>query len=243
MRRPSVPELLAAWERGLEMGPVSRALELLAVAFPDTPREELASFTIGNRDGLLLELRELLFGPDMAGFATCSGCGETLDVTIKASDVRVNPPDDGDSRLELREAGYDLQLRLPNSHDLIAASGAAPAQRRQVLLKRCLVRARCDTDDVTADELPAEVLDAVVKHLAAADPQADIHLTISCPKCGHRWQAQFDVLSFFCTELEAWVRRLLREVHALASAYGWNERDILALSATRRTLYLEMVGT
>src|SRR5271163_4479739 len=107
MHRPSVPELLAAWERGLEMGPVARALELLAVAFPNTPREELASFTIGSRDGLLLELRELLFGPEMAGVAACSRCGEQLDLIFKVSDVRVNPPGDGDSRLEVHEAEYD----------------------------------------------------------------------------------------------------------------------------------------
>jgi hypothetical protein len=32
------------------------------------------------------------------------------------------------------------------------------------------------------------------------------------------------------------------DVHALASAYGWSEREILALSDTRRRLYLEMVS-
>jgi len=37
------------------------------------------------------------------------------------------------------------------------------------------------------------------------------------------------------------VRRLLVEVHALASAYGWSEQEILSLSDARRRLYLEMV--
>jgi hypothetical protein len=36
-------------------------------------------------------------------------------------------------------------------------------------------------------------------------------------------------------------RRLLIEVHSLASAYGWSETDILSMSEPRRALYLEMV--
>ena len=43
-------------------------------------------------------------------------------------------------------------------------------------------------------------------------------------------------------EIDAWARRTLRDVHALASAYAWSERDVLALSPTRRTLYRELCG-
>jgi hypothetical protein len=31
-------------------------------------------------------------------------------------------------------------------------------------------------------------------------------------------------------------------VHVIASAYGWSERDILAMSAARRRLYLDVIG-
>jgi hypothetical protein len=33
----------------------------------------------------------------------------------------------------------------------------------------------------------------------------------------------------------------VREVHLLASAYGWRESDILAMTPWRRQLYLELV--
>ena len=33
----------------------------------------------------------------------------------------------------------------------------------------------------------------------------------------------------------------LRDVHALASQYGWRESDILRMSARRRQFYLEMI--
>jgi hypothetical protein len=34
---------------------------------------------------------------------------------------------------------------------------------------------------------------------------------------------------------------VLWELHTLASAYGWSESESLALSDTRRAMYLEMV--
>ena len=53
----------------------------------------------------------------------------------------------------------------------------------------------------------------------------------------------FDELTVTVTETyDAWALRTLAEVHRLASAYGWREQDILALSPARRQLYLGMVG-
>jgi len=51
----------------------------------------------------------------------------------------------------------------------------------------------------------------------------------------------FDIVSFFWSEICVQAKRLLREVHILARAYGWREADILSMSAARRQLYLEMV--
>jgi len=66
------------------------------------------------------------------------------------------------------------------------------------------------------------------------------HLT--CPSCGYAWPAPFDIASFFWTEVDAWARVLLREIHVLASAYHWCEEDILRLSPWRRRSYLEQIG-
>ena len=78
--------------------------------------------------------------------------------------------------------------------------------------------------------------------MADADPQADVRLALDCPACGHKFLAAFDVVAYFWSEINAWAYRLLGEVHTLASAYGWREDDILALSPWRRHVYLEMVG-
>ena len=139
-------------------------------------------------------------------------------------------------------AGYDIRLRLLTSRDLAAAHDADPAERRQILLDRCVVSATRDGAPATADQLPAEIVDAAARRLAEADRQADTQLAMSCPSCGHQWRAPFDILLFFWAELEAWAGRMLREVHVLASIYGWSERDILSLGPVRRRHYLGMVG-
>jgi hypothetical protein len=78
--------------------------------------------------------------------------------------------------------------------------------------------------------------------MAEADPQANVQLAITCPVCSKHWQAGFDIVSFFWNEIDAWAHRLLQEVHTLASAYGWREADILAMSPWRRQCYLAMIG-
>jgi hypothetical protein len=65
-------------------------------------------------------------------------------------------------------------------------------------------------------------------------------LDLRCPTCGHSWHALFDIVAFFWAELASQAKRLLREVHTLARAYGWREADIVSMSARRRQLYLEM---
>ena len=90
-------------------------------------------------------------------------------------------------------------------------------------------------------DLPSELLAHCSNIVADADPQADIRLALSCMECGQQWNAIFDPISFLWREIEHWAERMLREVHVLASAYGWDEIDILGLSAARRRRYLEMV--
>ena len=79
--------------------------------------------------------------------------------------------------------------------------------------------------------------------MSARDPQAEVLLDLTCPACGASWQTVFDIAAYFWAELTAEAKRLLREVDALARAYGWREVDILALSPGRRQAYLELVWT
>jgi len=239
MRPLTVPELLNVWERGVGARPFERALEILTAAAPETSATALACVSIGRRDARLLRLREWAFGSDLPIVAACPRCHQPLETTLTVGDLCAPPEAGGDPDTTLTTGEYKIRCRPPNSEDLAACVGLDAATSRRTLLLRCVMEASCGDNAVKADELPDWVLEAVVQRIAEAD-QAEIRINLTCPDCEHRWNEVFDIVSFFWTEIDAWARRLLREVHVLASAYGWSEREILGLSPVRRQIYLAM---
>jgi hypothetical protein len=67
-------------------------------------------------------------------------------------------------------------------------------------------------------------------------------VNLACPECGHAWQERLDVDAFLWAQLSARARKLLVEVHTIASAYGWGEAEILAMHPMRRQAYLELLA-
>jgi hypothetical protein len=248
MRPLSVPELLTVWERGLTANPCERALALLAAASPGSSSATLARASIGRRDARLLTLREWAFGPALAVLAACPNCGQSLETVLRIDDLRM-PGDAADDAADdvteeaessFRSGSYELRSRPPNTEDLLSCMGPDVAASRQKLFARCVIEARHNAEPIPADRLPDEVVRQVVEQIAAGDPQADTRINLDCPECQYSWSEVFDIASFFWAEIDAWARRTLREVVLLARVYGWAERDILALSPTRRQIYLAM---
>jgi hypothetical protein len=227
MRELSASEILDVWERGRSRTLPERALDLLSVGgYPDPP-EQLA---VGDRDALLVELRERTFGSSLSAVASCPACGELLEIELTGSDLRGEAA--ATELIELEVARRPIRFRLPTAGDLVAVAGAAGVEEgRRILLERCV-----------DGELPAEHEDSVGSRMAEADPGAWIELELACPGCGCAWSAPFDIVAFLWAELDSCARRLVSDVHALASAYGWRESDVLALSPARRQTYLELVG-
>jgi hypothetical protein len=93
-----------------------------------------------------------------------------------------------------------------------------------------------------ASNLPEPVVTAIEARLAEADPASDLKVALRCPECGHAWEVSFDIAEFLWDEVSSRARRLLRETHRLALAYGWSEAEILGLSDFRRRSYLELLG-
>jgi hypothetical protein len=241
MRALSVADIMAVWERGTTESPTQRALRLLALADADVVPERLAHLSIGERDARLLSLREGIFGPRMSGHATCPACAQICECTFGVADIRV-PRGPLTEPFMIRHGDCEVCFRLPNSEDLARLDEHADmASNRRRLFERCVVSARRGADAIPADALPAGIERVVAERMAEADPQADVQLALTCPHCGQCWQAPLDIVSFLWTELHAWACRLLREVHTLASAYGWREADIFALSPWRRQAYMELI--
>jgi hypothetical protein len=240
MRTLLAGDLLDVWERGLKQMPFVRAASLLAAAFPERAAEELQRLTIGRRDALLLSLRERTFGPSVNAVTSCEECKATVELHFQIDDLRVVDPQPAGEELSVTAGGYELRLRLPNGNDLARVMPLAHAE--QALFAACLLEAESGGSPAEPAGLPREVVTQAIEAIAQADPQADVRLAIECPECGRRGRVPFDIVSFFWREIEEFAIRTLREIHALAAAYGWTEQQILALSPTRRRCYLEMVG-
>jgi endogenous inhibitor of DNA gyrase (YacG/DUF329 family) len=242
MRPLSAVQLLDAWEQGLSEPAYRRTLPLLVAASFDS-RTDAAALSIGARDRSLLALRERTFGSQLASVVNCPACGERLEWTASAADLYVSQKPEQVDALWLEEESYSVNFRVPNTSDLaVLANCADMAAAHDALLNRCVLSARVDGEETKSSELPDEIVAAIVKRMAEDDPQADLKFALSCPACGNNWEALFDIESFFWSEINAWARRILMEVHLLASAYGWTETDILKLSPRRRQFYLGLAS-
>jgi hypothetical protein len=243
MRIPSDSELITIWERASGEHPVDRALTLLS-ACSDESREELAVLSIGSRDARLLEIYERFFGPNLDAFAECPACGEALQYSLSTRDLSSSVSKDDSVSLTLETGQTSVRLRLPDSRDLRAVSGCADlTDATKLLTERCIVEALVGETPTPINMLPEVVIDEIASTLAAANPQAEMLIDLTCTACSHPWQVTFDIEPFLWAKIAAIVRRLFQQVHALASAYGWGELDILALSPTRRQIYVEMAAS
>ena len=243
MQALSASKMLSVWERALGRTTPERALALLAAACPEMSAEDLGALSVGRRDQLLIALRERTFGSRLTSLAACDACGESLELVFDCSDISTGEETQVPAELSIEREGYEARFRLPNSGDLVAVARCDDAETaRRSLLERCVTTASREGSLVPPAELPNTVVEAVEARMSDADPQADVRLALDCPACGHKFLAAFDVVAYFWSEINAWAYRLLGEVHTLASAYGWREEDILAMSPWRRRIYLEMAG-
>ncbi|GLH74130.1 hypothetical protein GETHLI_26320 [Geothrix limicola] len=231
-------ELLHAWERGQHATHPERAILLLEVASAAPAPGDLP---VGQRDGLLLALRERLFGRSMLCVASCPNCGERLEWSMDTRQFK--PFEPSPAELLLEREGYRIRFRVPAGSDLVACaadSDLGTAERR--LLEHCVLEAQHNGEAVSVHGLPEDLILALTTTMAEVDPCADLQVQASCPVCLQECPSTFDIVSFLWTELQDWAIRALQEVHILATAYGWSEREILDLSPWRRGLYLQMVG-
>lgn len=237
-------ELLATWEAGLAQHDSERSLLLHRAARPGAGTDELLSLPVGEREADLFALRRALFGERMQVRVECASCGEAMEFDLDATPLgaRGRTPD---GPLRVEEGEWVVEFRLPTVTDLAAAGSVPdPAEARRLLVARCAVSAVRGGEAVPPERLagllPPDVQRRLAETAAEADPAAEVTLNVNCPECGEATPAELDITSYLWTELDTWARDLMLDVHLLATAYGWSEPEILALSPLRRRYYLEL---
>lgn len=245
MKAPDAETLLRVWEQSASTHLIHRALALLLAAWPELTLADWARAPVGTRDACLLQLQDCLFGHQLQTVSVCPQCGERLETAFSVGDICAEPPTlpSSSQAQRLHERGWDIEYRLPNSEDLLAirAAGLSSDDGERALLQRCVLAARHRGRDAEVEVLPDAIVERLNQEMERLDPHAEIRMSLSCPACHHQWSSHFDIVTHLWGEIEDWAQRLLAEVHTLASAYGWAERDILSLTPTRRQCYLDMV--
>ncbi|HEY5616334.1 MAG TPA: hypothetical protein VIK60_00225 [Vicinamibacterales bacterium] len=232
--------LLELWERGLEQSAAMRGNVVLEAA----DGRAAPARTLGERNVRLLELHARLFGQHVDLLSHCPFCGTPAQFSSECDVLTaLMPRGDAEALHRVETEGHVIDFRLPD----IAALAEAPHEETaddfvRRLLDRCVVACARNGESVGIHEAPDAVLDAVSRRMEALDPAARVSFALDCPQCDARWDAQLDVGQLVWTKLQAAAERLLLDVDTLARAYGWTERDVLALSPLRRAAYVQIVN-
>jgi hypothetical protein len=210
--------LLSAWEAAAGLPRAARGAALVAAAGLAEDLDAALDLPISEAAALGIRVHAEAFGGTVDGVLDCQACGQELDVAVPLTELGA-------------EAGGtatvgDLLVRAPTTRELLEARDGDD------LLGRCVSGDPASLDD----ELRAAV-DAAAEELAGP---AAIVVRAECPECGATASAPLDPGALLWERVTAAVPTALAEVAELASAFGWSEREVLALSPLRRRAYLEL---
>jgi hypothetical protein len=223
--------------------PSTRSRALLSAAWVDGGGSEHGALSVGQCDGMLVDLRERLFGSRFEAWVACPHCGQGLELAFDAADLKTPVTNCGGQPFALSVDQYSLTCKAPCIDDLACVERLRSSEERRVeLLARTVLEASINGTPCAAAELPASVIDTLERTLQECDAQILTDLGVNCDACGHQWSAPFDIVAYLWTELERWAARLMWEVSALARAFGWKEMDLIMMTPWRRQRYLEMLG-
>ena len=160
-------------------------------------------------------------------------CGEAFEFDLPLAALVDQTPDVGPVQVAL--AGErSVWMRRPTGHDLRAWRVARPASRQEAVA--AMLEALVPDGPVMPEDEPA-----LAHAIAAMDPLVAFTVSCHCPVCGAGTEVPVDLEGLALARLAARQRALLREVHQLASRYGWTESEVLAVAPARRARYLALI--
>jgi hypothetical protein len=215
-----------------------RLLDRLAESVPEGSWRA-ARLTAAERDRLLVTVYRRTYGQRIEGTSRCAHCGSLFDLTFALDDLlaavdraptppSVAPLPDGTFRTL---AG--ARFRLPTGEDELAVAALPAAEAERALFERCLVEAPPGLD-------ARATVEEAIEELA---PVLDLDIDTACPECGAGQAVHFDVQFYLLRALEQERALMAREIHRIATGYGWGAQEILGLRRSERRLFVELIET
>ena len=197
-----------------ELSELAQVMALLRVA-----GHEPEQLPVAAGDRALMLLAAEVTGAPIEFTADCPNCGERNEVRIEAADLGPHEPRSawlGPSE-GVRQPAYGDLVDLPSEPTTAAAELARRCTHGSVRLERALA-ALDDIDDSLAG--PIEM---------------------ACVECAEPMSVDVDVELLAIEAMSALAARTEREVHLLATHYGWDLSTIEALPDARRSRLARMM--
>ncbi len=202
-------------------------------------------WTVSERLQGLLAVANASIGASTAAVAVCSNadCREQVELQLGLSSFADEEP--ANEFDWLSPEGEKISCRLPTGQDQLAWQNHAQAGQdaqdndESWLAKRLI-------EDTTKQPTPMQLPDTWIESLGIAlntvDPLTALDIDVSCPFCHQSLRVDVDLEQLLIEGLRLQQRRLIEQIHRLASSYHWSESDIASLPSWRRERYLARVA-
>ncbi len=202
-------------------------------------REIVHNFSVADRQFLMRKLA-IMLGYDSYWFSKkCSNCKVDFDFQLTNSDLPVTPAQKSFPFVTLETSHGAKTFRVPTGVDQEAIASIKSSTHRRIdmqgaedlLIGLCL----CSNEDL---EFTAEDLEKIEAALDEVSPGIITNINAGCPECGTEHQIRLDPYYLLQKGLG---KDLFNEIHTIALNYNWSEAEILALSRSRREIYLGLI--
>lgn len=171
----------------------------------------LGNMLTGDRDFLVLRIRQLSLGDRVEVPMSCPQCKERLDITLDLSEIRVKELSESDYEIENGERVFWLEskeleirakFRYPNgkdSHTLAEVSLNNPVAAQYMLYQRCLKEWNGQSAPFPAvfiKEKSVRELDWLTDEFAEKLPGPDFDTTVECSICGQETPLRMESSDF-----------------------------------------------
>jgi len=219
-------------------------LEHLLVEIPGSLQcKDLVKLPACDRDLLLAVIYNRIYGSRIDSSTTCVACDEVFDLNFKLANLmdtlassinteHIQAQPDGSYLLP-----EGICFRLPTAEDELAVAGMSREDAEIRLLELCLLAPGVRELEADGKDFLANIQSAMV----ALAPLVDTELDAKCPECSHLQKVHFDLQHFLLKALCNDRNQLMRDLHMLASAYGWGLNEILSLARSQRKSLVAMV--
>jgi hypothetical protein len=232
---------------------LARSLKRLG-AIRDVDAALVRKLLVGDRDYLLLKLRQSTFGAKVDVVASCAAadCGKPMQVRIFLDDIpfeskpavtryftmRLSP-----EAAHVDDAGVahrEVEFRLPTGEDQESVASLFHQDETRAVnqvFARCVRRVggAANVDEALIERLSPE------GQIGLRAPGAEIELEGVCPECETPFMLPLNFTSHFAGEVQKNLQNLERTVHFLAWHYHWSEQDILSMTTRKRHRYVELL--